>query len=125
MLNRAAPRRPHRRGRTRVWAAAGLLALLLASCDDPVAALIGVTAVSSTTSNGPAHTHRCSIPSSDLQNPPGDDNVYVTTTTDGHSHQVHVTRENLQILNEPNGFLSVQSEPAGNPSHTHRFDFNH
>ena len=32
--------------RGRAWVCAGLLGLLLTSCDDPVAALIGVTAVS-------------------------------------------------------------------------------
>jgi len=111
-----------RRTPSRVLICGGLLGLLLTSCDDPVAALIGVTAVSTATQG---HTHRCSIPSSDLVNPPADQNSYISTTVQGHSHVVQVSRSDLMTLNEPNGSVNVQSEPAGDPPHTHNFLFNH
>lgn len=111
--------------RRRVLACSGLLGLLLTACDDPVAALIGVTAVSTNPSTGPVHTHRCSIPSSDLQDPPGNVNTYVSTTTQAHSHVVTLSRSDLMTLNEPNGSVNIQSESAGDPPHTHNFIFNH
>ncbi len=99
---------------------AALLGLLATSCDDPVAALVGISAVSTETLG---HTHRCTIPASDVADPPGDTNTYVTTTTQAHSHVVTLSRSDLMVLNEPNQSVSVQSESAGNPPHRHTFIF--
>lgn len=118
--------------RRRLLVCSGLLGLLLTSCDDPVAALIGVTAVSTASRVAPdpmtpTHTHRCAIPSSDLQDPPGNTNTYITTTSDGHSHVVTLSRDQLLTLDEPNGAVSVEAEPAviNNFAHTHTFHFVH
>ena len=110
-----------RRAGGRLLVCSALLGLLLTSCDDPVAALIGITAVSTETLG---HTHRSAIPSSDLLDPPGDQNTYVSTTTQAHSHHVTLSRSDLMVLNEPNGSVGIQSESAGTPPHQHTFTFN-
>ena len=114
--------------RGRAWVCAGLLGLLLTSCDDPVAALIGVTAVSTgptPPTAGAGHSHRCSIPTSDLQNPAPGNSSYVTTTALGHTHNVQLSQSDLMTLNEPNGGVDVLTSDRNGDgaSHTHRFLF--
>lgn len=102
-----------------------LLALLAGtSCDNPVAALTGVTAISTLAEN---HTHRCSIPLSDIDDPPAGGRSYTTTTDVGHAHTVSVSESQLRDLQQPGAAVSVVSStaPAAGPPppHSHRFDF--
>jgi hypothetical protein len=92
------------------------------ACDDPVAGLTGVTAVS-TADGSPAHTHRCTIPRSDIDDPPMGGRTYPTTSAEGHQHMVHLSEGNLRDLQQPNAAVSVTSSMAGSPAHDHRFDF--
>jgi len=111
---------------------AAILALAVTSCDNPVAALTGVTAVSTNPLNpvppfdqmpGPTHTHRCTIPASDIANMLPQGGTYFTTTIEGHSHQVVVSQADFEVLAAHNGSVSVISSAGGSPSHRHRFIF--
>jgi len=95
------------------------------SCEDPVAALVGVTTVST---NVEMHVHRCTIPISDIDNPPSGGRSYVSTTVETHSHTVFLTETQLRDLQQPGAGVSVTSSTAAGmppppPSHNHRFDF--
>jgi len=116
-----------RRSGVVVAIAAALLAVATSSCDDPVAALIGVTAVS-----GPPmaiggatvmpHQHRCTIPMSDIESPPMSAS-YVTSTELGHFHFVDLSRSALMALAEPNGSIQVETRTEMGSTHTHVFTF--
>ncbi len=106
---------------------AAILALAVSSCENPVGAVPGVTAVSTNPleMGVAAHTHRCTIPASDIADLPAQA-TYFTTTAEGHSHQVKLRQADLQTLADHNGAVSVTSEPAQveTPTeHTHRFVF--
>jgi hypothetical protein len=109
-----------------------ILALAATSCDNPVAALTGVTAVSTNPLSpvapfdplsGPAHTHRCTIPASDIADMLPQGGTYFTTTADGHAHQVVLNQADFEVLAARNGSVSVISSAAGDPPHRHRFVF--
>lgn len=101
-----------------------LAALANSSCEDPVAALFGVTAVST---RDQGHEHRCTIPLSDIETPPMGGRTYTTTTDSGHSHTVHLSEVQLRDLQQRGAAVSVTSSTAPAtgppPPHTHRFDF--
>lgn len=99
---------------------AGALTAIDSGCDDPVAALTGVTAISTQVQG---HTHRCSVPLSDIEDPPAGGRSYTTTTEDGHAHVVPVSENQLRDLQQGGAAVSVVSASAGATPHTHRFDF--
>ena len=107
--------------------AAAILALFASSCDDPVAAALGVTAVSGPPMVNPgdppvmSHAHRCTIPMSDIENPPAM-KPYETSTDLGHHHVIQLTASALMVLAEPNGSIQVVTEPDMT-GHTHVFTF--
>jgi len=103
--------------------------LWVASCEDPVAALIGITAVSGGPKTDPpddvpAHTHRGSIPQSDLNDPPSEGGTYLTTTALSHSHSFHLERDQLLTLTEQNQSVTIDTDPEMSMGgHWHTFFF--
>jgi hypothetical protein len=106
------------------WALALVTAAALAvsntGCEDPVAALTGVTTISTQVQG---HTHRCSIPLSDIEDPPSGGRSYTSTTAEGHSHTVLVSQAQLADLQQPGAAVSVQTSENGATPHRHVFNF--
>ena len=107
-----------------VGLAAALVALWSTGCEDPVAAFTGISVDSSVVQQ---HSHRVTVLSRDIENPPSAGATYVTTSAGSgpHTHEVHLTLENLRDLQQRGASVSVTTSVAGSgpQAHTHVFDF--
>lgn len=100
------------------------LALSSAGCEDPTGPISGITAVSEVV-NG--HSHRATIPLSDINDPLPGGRDYTSTTDAGHAHLVHLSQQQLTDLQQRGAALSVSSgtriPPDPPDNHVHVFEF--
>jgi hypothetical protein len=116
-----ATRAGRRRWVVRVALAASLAGVGLVACFDPTAPAGGISAESS--SEGvPAHTHRATIPMSDVESPPSGGATYATATSAGHAHTVTLTRTQLTDLQQHGAAVSLLTT-GGPGDHQHGFNF--
>lgn len=114
-----------KRGVRRLLGACVLAAAAMAGCEDPVAALTGLTATS-TAPRGPSpgsdgHTHRVTVPLGDIELPPPGGRVYATTTagTSPHAHTVTLTEDQLTDLQQNGAVVSIAT--SNEQDHFHVF----
>jgi hypothetical protein len=100
--------------------ALALVSLWASGCTDPVAALGAINATSSVVAG---HSHRCTIPLSDVNDPPPNGQDYDTTTdgTTAHFHKVHLSVGQLTSLQDRNASQAVETSVTD--SHKHVFIF--
>jgi hypothetical protein len=78
-------------------------------------AATGDFSVTSSTDSG--HSHAATVLGKDVDTPPAQA-VYTSTVVGGHSHQITLTKANLDAIRNGQS-VSVVSTPAGSNGHTH------
>lgn len=117
--------RKTKRGLRRLLGACLVAAAAMAGCEDPVAALTGLTATSSAprgqNPGSDGHTHRVTVPLGDIESPPPGGRAYATTTagTSPHAHTVTLTDAQLTDLQQNGAVVSVAT--SNDQDHFHVF----
>jgi hypothetical protein len=101
------------------------LAIVIASCEDPVSTPQDIAAASAQVLG---HFHRATISGNDIANPPSSGKEITTTSDHNHTHRVRLSQQQLIDLQQNGAVLSIVSESAADPTmsnqtHDHLFVF--